>query len=124
MNYVLNNDLILIKVDKHIYTEDVLYKCLYWYTGKYIISIGSYDDQYYSVSIKLPDGSSIKEETAKQLNEQFLRDLIDFKLRDIITKETQTVRELIVAKAFANFQIDSQYNFDISDPVGFNPDNV
>jgi His-Xaa-Ser system protein HxsD len=111
-------------VDKHIYSQDVLYKCLYWYTGKYNISVESFDDRYYYVSIKLISNLSITEEIAKQLNEQLLRDLIDFKLRDIITKETQTVRELIVAKAFANFQIDPQYNFDISDPVGFNPDNV
>lgn len=124
MNYVLNSELLIIKVDKNIYSQDVLYKCLYWYTGKYVISIETNYDQYYSVSIKLANGLSIEEEAAKQLNEQILHDLIDFKLRDIITKETQTVRELIVAKAFANFQIDSQYNFDISDPVGFNPDNV
>ena len=124
MNYVLNNDLLLIKVDKNLYSQDVLYKCFYWYTGKYNISIEAYDDQYYSVSIKLLNGLSINEENAKQLNEQILRDLIDFKLRDIITKETQTVRELIVAKAFANFQIEPQSNFDISDPVGFNPNDV
>ena len=124
MNYVLDSDLLLIKVDRNLYSQDVLYKCLYWYTGKYNISIETYGDQYYSVSIKLPNGLSINEVDAKQLNEQILRDLIDFKLRDIITKETQTVRELIVAKAFANFEIDPQHDFDISDPVGFNPDNV
>jgi His-Xaa-Ser system protein HxsD len=124
MNYVLNSDLLLIKVDKKLYSEDVLYKCLYWYTGKYNISIETFDDQYNYVSIKLPNSLSISEENAKQLNEQLLRDLIDFKLRDIITKETQTVRELIIAKAFANFQIDAQSNFDISDPVGFNPNNI
>ncbi|OQP51906.1 His-Xaa-Ser system protein HxsD [Niastella populi] len=124
MNYDLNNGSLIIKVDKNIYSEDVLYKCLYWYTNKYTVFIETKDDHYYSVSIKLANDLSVNEETAKQLNEQILRDLIDFKLRDIITKETQTVRELIVAKAFANFQIDPQYDFDISDPVGFNPDNV
>lgn len=124
MNYVINNDLLVIKVDKNIYSQDVLYKCLYWYTGKHIISVESFNDQYYSISIKLSNGLNITEENAKQLNEQILRDLIDFKLRDIITKETQTVRELIVAKAFANFEIDTQHNFSISDPVGFNPNNV
>jgi His-Xaa-Ser system protein HxsD len=124
MNYVINNDLLLFKVDKSIYSQDVLYKCLYWYTGKYNISVESFDEKYYTISIRLLNNLSITEEFAKQLNEQILRDLIDFKLRDIITKETQTVRELIVAKAFANFQIDAQHNFDISDPVGFNPNNV
>ena len=49
------------------------------------------------------------------------RDLIDFKLRDIVTKETQTIRELITAKAFAYFDLDDNPATEISDPVGFNP---
>jgi hypothetical protein len=48
------------------------------------------------------------------------RDLVDFNLRDIVTKETQNVRDLLIAKAFSNGEFDELPPGDVSDPVGFN----
>lgn len=50
--------------------------------------------------------------------------MIDFKLRDIVSKETKTIRELIIAKAFAYYEEDQSPDTEISDPVGFNPENI
>ena len=57
-----------------------------------------------------------------QLYQQKLtRDLIDFNLRDIVTKETQNVRDLLIAKAFSHGEFDEVQVGEVSDPVGYMP---
>jgi hypothetical protein len=48
------------------------------------------------------------------------RDIIDFNLRDIVTKETQNIRDLLIAKAFSNGEFDELPPGEITDPVGYN----
>jgi hypothetical protein len=50
--------------------------------------------------------------------------LIDFSLRDIVTKETQNIRDLLIAKAFSNGEFDEEPTGDASDPVGFNVKSI
>jgi hypothetical protein len=52
------------------------------------------------------------------------RDLVDFNLRDIVTKETQNVRDLLIAKAFSNGEFDELPPGEVSDPVGFNVNQI
>jgi len=48
------------------------------------------------------------------------KDLIDFKTRDIVAKETANIRTLLIAKAFANNDEFDEVPFgDINDPIGF-----
>ena len=46
------------------------------------------------------------------------RDLIDFKLREIVVKETKNVRDLLIAKAFAHQDDLEEPPGEIADPVG------
>lgn len=107
----------LFILDKKIYDSNVIYKCFYWYTGDFNVDIAIKDDHFCVTlmpTIGVLDIDAIKSKVQ--------RDLIDFNLRDIITKETQTIRELIVAKAFANYEFKSDNpTGEISDPVGFDP---
>ena len=49
-------------------------------------------------------------------------DLIDFQVRDIVTKETKNVRDLLIAKAFATTdKYETNPPGEVSDPVGFKP---
>lgn len=50
----------------------------------------------------LPD-SKLEEKELESMLLRLKRDLIDFNLRDIVAKETRTVRELLIAKAFSSF---------------------
>jgi hypothetical protein len=52
------------------------------------------------------------------------RDLVDFQLRSIINKETQNIRDLLVAKAFSNGEFDEEPPGVATDPVGFNPNLI
>lgn len=113
----IDNKYVLL-IDKGIYSLNVLHKCFYWYTGDFNVELTAKEENYIEVVLK-PLNEIVDFEDLKR---KIQRDLIDFNLRDIITRETQTIRELIVAKAFANYEDTNEIpQGDISDPVGFDP---
>ena len=114
-----DNELLLL-IEKDLYSADVLYKCFYWYGGNFNVDITNHSEKLFSV--KLISNSKITD--WEKTIDKIKRDLVDFKLRDIVTKETKTVRELIVAKAFAYYGLKSDPSTNISDPIGFNPNEM
>ncbi len=116
---IKGNELRLL-IEREIYNEEVLYKCFYWYGAKFNVEIGINSSHFFEVRLQ-PRAES---EDLRSTLEKVKRDLIDFKLRDIVTKETKTIRELIVAKAFAYYGLDDNPTTEISDPVGFEPDGI
>lgn len=117
---LLNNELI-IYIEKTLYNVETLYKCFYWYGEMYDVDI-SEENLSYKIRIMTKN----KEEQLREipsLLSKIKRDLIDFKLRDIVSKETKTIRELIVAKAFAYYDLNENPQTEISDPIGFNPED-
>lgn len=111
---------LLILTEADIYNEDVIHKCFYWYTKDYNVEISRYSRSLFSIRLQSLSGTIDSE----QLTSQVKRDLIDFKLRDVVTKETKSIRELIVAKAFAYYGLNDDPITEISDPVGFDPRRV
>jgi His-Xaa-Ser system protein HxsD len=111
---IINNELHLY-IEREIYDEDVIHKCLYWYGGNFSIDISIHSDKVFFVRLL----SNSDANDFQKIIEKIKRDLIDFKLRQIVTKETQTIRELLVAKAFAYYELDDDPTTEISDPVGF-----
>jgi len=120
MNFEITNNELIVLIDKNIYNEEVLYKCFYWYGSNYIVEIRASLPEEFMVRLK----SKTDKADFGLLIEKIQQDLVDFKLRDIVTKETKTIRELIVAKAFAYYGLEDNPKTEISDPVGFNPMNV
>lgn len=82
-----------------IYSVDILHKCFYWYLNEYTVSIDHRDSEAAVVIIRLK-GKTLLESDISNLLQRIQDDLIDFKVRDTVTKETKTIRELLVAKAF------------------------
>ena len=118
-----NNNGLIVIVDSEIYNIDVLHKCFYWYGGIYDVDINKHENKQLQIRL-LPKNKQIFSENSGALIEKIKKDLIDFKLRDIVTKETKTIRELIVAKAFAYYGLGDNPITDVSDPVGFNPEHI
>jgi His-Xaa-Ser system protein HxsD len=79
------------------------------------------DSNTYRVSVKPTSTTQLSSDELENLLLKVERDLVDFNLRDIVTKETQNVRDLLIAKAFSNGEFDELPPGDVSDPVGFNP---
>src|SRR5450432_1670720 len=100
MKASVQNDSLVIELDNKQYNEDIVYKCFYWYTGQYSLTIEFNQGNKCKVIISQRSKAGVMD--YEFLIEKIKRDLVDFKLRDIVTKETKIIRELIVAKAFAH----------------------
>jgi len=118
------NNIIFIKLDATIYDVEMLHKCFYWYTEDFIVEITK-KRNIVEIQLSKKESSDIKvsgNEYEKIIN-KIKNDIIDFKSRDIVTKETKNIRDLLIAKAF--YPLDEGVENppgDISDPVGFNID--
>ena len=112
---------ILAFADAELFSREAIFKCLYWYGDKFHTSVILADDKTYCISLKALGSAGISEEDLPGYLQKLERDLIDFQLRDMISKETGNVRDLLIAKAFSNGEFDEEPPGEVSDPVGFNP---
>ncbi len=119
-NEIVNGE-IIVYADSSLYSKDCLFKCLYWYGDKFHTNISLVDETTYRVSIKSLNENELTDEKLNELLFKLERDLIDFNLRDIVAKETQNVRDLLIAKAFSNGELDELPPGEVSDPIGFTP---
>ena len=90
-----------IEVDTSIYNDVVIDKVLYWLTEDYIIFRKTTPGTSYQVITLEPKNgfSGVPfDELKKKLSDRF----IDFKNRQQVIAETQNLRDLLFAKAFAN----------------------
>lgn len=118
-NEIKDNEIIVF-ADSSLYSKDSIFKCLYWYGDKFHTNVSFADSNTYRVSVKPVSTNRLSQQELENLLLKLERDLVDFNLRDIVTKETQNVRDLLIAKAFSNGEFDELPPGDVSDPVGFN----
>jgi His-Xaa-Ser system protein HxsD len=123
MTYQISDHFLHLTIDGRLYNESILYKCFYWYTREFAVNIKLENETDYNISLQ-PVTKRESSYNWEEVIEKIKRDLIDFRLRDIIAKETQTIKELIIAKAFAYYDTQDPLISDVSDRVGFDPENV
>ncbi len=107
--------------DASLFSKEAILKCLYWFGDKFHTIISVLDSDTYSITLKPLANANVKADELDLYLQKLERDLIDFQLRVTIVKETQNVKDLLVAKAFSNGEFDEEPPGDVSDPVGFNP---
>ena len=122
-NEIKGNEIIVF-ADTTLYSKDSIFKCLYWYGDKFHTNLSFADSNTYRVSVKPISTIQLSADELENLLLKLERDLVDFNLRDIVTKETQNVRDLLIAKAFSNGEFDELPPGDVSDPVGFNVNQI
>lgn len=88
---------ITLLVDETIYSRIALLKTCYWFTNRCYIFVYRHDQQRLAVRLAGKRSSRGLDEIAGE----FENALLDHQLRFEIASETTTLRELIVAKAFA-----------------------
>lgn len=109
-----DNSNIQLTIDKKLYSSEVIHKCFYWYGGKYSIDIKDEKD-FFIINLSVNNNSNIEKIISK-----IKTDLIDFQTREIISIETKNIREILLAKAFANSdEFDEIPPGDLNDPIGF-----
>ena len=92
---------------------------MYWYGDKFTVSIDVVAGEAFE--IELLATTPMPFEDLQLYQQKLTRDLIDFSLRDVVTKETQNIRDLLIAKAFSNGEFDEVPVGEVSDPVGYKP---
>jgi His-Xaa-Ser system protein HxsD len=109
-----------LRFDPNLYSSEVLHKCFYWYAEQYSVTIQK-DNQLFIVKIV----SKINDPDFDLLIIKLKTDLIDFKTREIISLETKNIRDLLIAKAFANSdEFDEPPPGHVNDPLGFEPSQI
>lgn len=88
-----------LKVDRNIYSDSVISKVVYWFSGSYVVE-RKLDGNTEVLTISdingdIIDGKAIHNKVFQMLNDQ--------KLRNIIEDETKDIRTILYAKAFADF---------------------
>lgn len=110
---------IVVYADKRIYTKNSIIKCLYWYGGTFRTTLELQDEATFKITLQLINEVNDDKLELQYYLQKLERDLLDFQLREIVVKQTKTVRELLIAKAFANYAELQSPPGDIADPVGF-----
>lgn len=111
---------IIVFLDAALYSKDSLFKCLYWYSGDFNVSLSTTNDNHYKITLIPLNKEVLPSQKIEEIYEKLKRDFVDFNLRDIVTKETQNIRDLLIAKAFSHGEFDELPPGELSDPVGFN----
>jgi len=94
--------IIRLQIERALYNEAVVFKCLYWYGSHLVVTVNSSPDGlYFDVTLR-PKVGVLDQASLDDLEARLHTDLIDFKTRDIVARETKTIRDLLVAKAFAH----------------------
>lgn len=85
----------ILQIDRIIYSDSCISKVVYWLSDQHLIE-RRIDGNIEELTI---DG--IKDE--RSFNKMFFEKLNDFKLREVIDKETKDIRTILYAKAFGDF---------------------
>src|SRR2546430_16378268 len=100
-NSISKDGEITVVADVALFSKEAILKCLYWFGDKFHTKVSIIDDSAYAITLKPMANANIKEDELELYLQKLERDLIDFQLRDTIVKETQNIRDLLVAKAFS-----------------------
>jgi His-Xaa-Ser system protein HxsD len=100
--FAIHDNVLSVDLDESVYSRDAVLRTAYWFTDRCYLYIarpapGSFRVQLKSKALK-PD---LDAGTLEEVAGEFLNSLLDHQIRRDIESETGRIRELLVAKAFA-----------------------
>jgi His-Xaa-Ser system protein HxsD len=99
------NSSVILNLDPTIYSRDALLRASYWFTDRaYIRFLEPSENRLcLQIEVKHPQATLENPRPTKidELSREFLNSALDFELRRQIEKETSSVRQIILAKAFS-----------------------
>jgi His-Xaa-Ser system protein HxsD len=117
VQFRLGDSSIVFVVDEAIYSRGAILRALHWYSDQFGISTSTEPDGTFVITMR----SKKQNADFQQLANEFENKLLDAQLRIEIRDETSRIRELIVAKAFAEGDLlDDTPIGDWRDPVAQN----
>jgi His-Xaa-Ser system protein HxsD len=92
-----------IFIPQRLYSKEAILNCLYWKLNDFNINFSVFSEKEFQVSLDLKALSLQQKESLKN---SFSNELLDYELREVVNRETKNIKELIIAKAFANGALD------------------
>lgn len=109
-----DEDALILLVDESVYSREALLRTCYWFTDRCYLFVSRSGPNVFSVRIR----AKAKATDLGTISGEFENALVDQQVRQDIESETSRLRELIVAKAFAEGQgLDDAPGGDVRDPV-------
>lgn len=100
-----------LRFSKTMYSKQALIKAAYSFTNDYYVYLDSSDD-YYLVFITAKNGSS-----EVDLENMFANEILFQTTRELVSKNTSNIRELILGRAFASTVVEKENSISVSDSV-------
>jgi His-Xaa-Ser system protein HxsD len=97
--YRFEDGALRISLSLDTYRLEAIFRSCYWLTDRCFVYLGPLRDGAIEVTLIAKSGSGTDTD---RLTWQFLNDLVDQQLRISVNEETRTIREMIVAQAFAD----------------------
>lgn len=91
-------DLATVSIDPTVYPEAAVFKAAYWLTDRFYLFIDRTPSGAWRIEVRNKPGSSVDLQHACA---EFCNSLVDFRLRDLVNRETLGIREALVKRAFA-----------------------
>jgi len=88
-------------VDPKVYRLDAVKKAAYKFADKYFVEVSMPEPQYIRVSARHKSGSKL----SKDEQQEFLNEILDQELREVVAEETRGVRDLLLAQAFSKVSL-------------------
>src|SRR5882724_9352319 len=101
--FAIHDNVLSIDLNESVYSRDAVLRTAYWFTDRCYLYIARHGFDVLRVHFK-PKGSKKPNAVAETLEDiagEFLNSLLDHQLRRDIESQTGQIRELLVAKAFA-----------------------
>ena len=104
--FTVNDDHMQVSfsLDKAIYTKEAILKACYWFSRDLFFQVSARESSFdvvASIRTTVPTLEQPKVHKVDEFVPELLNAFVDFQLRVEIQSETSAIRELIVAKAFA-----------------------
>jgi His-Xaa-Ser system protein HxsD len=118
--YTVRDGVVTIEIHDEIYSRDAVLRTAYWFTDRSYVFITRSADAKFLVAIKAKPATldNPAPESAELVAGEFCNALLENQLRQDIEVKTGRIRELIVAKAFAESGIAvDEPPGDLDDPV-------
>lgn len=117
--FAVHDDTLSVDVNEGIYTRDALLRTAYWFTDRCYIFISRLGENLFRVQFKAKaPAAEVAAVALEEIAGEFLNALLDHQVRQDIESETGRVRELLLAKAFAEAGVlEDPPPGDVGDPI-------
>ena len=100
---IQSNRKMFFNVDSSVYSDEVISKVLYWLSSKFIVERESISSKTTRITLTAKDKCIFDEQDSHKIEAHISQLFVDFKVREMIRKETDGIRNILYLKAFANY---------------------